>query len=74
MSLLNRPTIERKNCVWTTSRLLEMCIVPHVETKSVYISTNKTTSFYDCIKWKAFCNVLNIPFRDQKSDNYVVRG
>ena len=34
--------------------------------KCVYISTNKTTSFYDCNKCKACCNVLNIPFRDQK--------
>ena len=32
----------------------------------VYISTNKTTSFYDCKKCKACCNVLNIPFKDQK--------
>ena len=34
--------------------------------KYVYISTNKTTSFYDCKKCKACCNVLNIPFKDQK--------
>ena len=34
--------------------------------KCVYISTNKTTSFYDCKKCRACCNVLNIPFRDQK--------
>ena len=34
--------------------------------KCVYISTNKTTSFYDCKKCKACCYVLNIPFRDQK--------
>ena len=34
--------------------------------KCVYISTNKTTSFYDCKKCKTCCNVLNIPFRDQK--------
>ena len=33
---LNQPIIERKNCVWTTSKLLEMCIVPHRETKSVF--------------------------------------
>ena len=32
----NQPNIERKNCVWTTSRLLEMCIVQHVETKLVF--------------------------------------
>ena len=27
--------------------------------KCVYISTNKTTSFYDCKKCKTCCNVLN---------------
>ena len=32
----------------------------------VYISTNKTTSLYDCKKCKACCNILNIPFTDQK--------
>ena len=31
--------------------------------KSVYISTKKTTSFYDCKKCKACCNVLNILLR-----------
>ena len=34
--------------------------------KCVYISTKKTTSFYDCKKCKACCNVSNFPFRDQK--------
>ena len=34
--------------------------------KCVYNSTNKTTSFYECKKFKACCHVLNIPFRDQK--------
>ena len=34
--------------------------------KCVYISTNTTTSFYDCKKCKACCNVLNILFEDQK--------
>ena len=34
--------------------------------KCVYISTKRTTSFYDCKKCKACCNVLNIPFNDQK--------
>ena len=34
--------------------------------KCVYISTNKTTSFYDYEKCKACCNVLNIPFKEQK--------
>ena len=26
----------KKNSVWATSRLLEMCIVPHVEMKTVF--------------------------------------
>ena len=34
--------------------------------KCVYISTKKTTRFYDCKKCKACCHVLNIPFMDQK--------
>ena len=34
--------------------------------KCVYISTNKMTSFYDCKKCKAYCHVLNRPFKDQK--------
>ena len=34
--------------------------------KCVYISTKKTTSFYDCKMCKTGCHVLNIPFRDQK--------
>ena len=38
MSHSNQPNIERKNYVWTTKykRLLEMCIVQHVEMKSVF--------------------------------------
>ena len=38
MSHFNQAKIERKNCVWTTmyERLSEMCIVQHVEMKSVF--------------------------------------
>ena len=62
----------------TKKRKKEMCVDNNVrETigdvycptfrnqKCVYISTNKTTSFYDCRKCKACCHVLNILFRDQ---------
>ena len=35
-SHFNQPNIERKSCAWIASRLLEMCIVPHVETKGVF--------------------------------------
>ena len=32
----------------------------------VFISTKEGTSFYVCKKCKACCNVLNIPFKEQK--------
>ena len=37
-SHLNQPNIESKNCAWIRKyeKLSEMCIVPHVETKSVF--------------------------------------
>ena len=35
--------------------------------KCVYVSNNKTTSFYDCEKCKACCHVLNIALMDQKA-------
>ena len=34
--------------------------------KCFYISTIKTTSFYDCKKCKVCCHVLNNPLKDQK--------
>ena len=37
-----------------------------INEKCAYTSTIKTTSFYDCKKCKACCDVLNNPFRDQK--------
>ena len=42
--------------------------------KCVYLSTNKTTSFYDSEKCKACCHVLNIPFRDQKQTIMLFGG
>ena len=44
------------------------------EGKCVYISTNKTASFYDCKKCKACCNVLNIPFKHQKPSIMLFGG
>ena len=33
-----QPNAERKDCVWTTkyNKLLELCVVPHAEIKSVF--------------------------------------
>ena len=42
--------------------------------KCVCISTNKTTSFYDCKKCKACCHVLNILFKDQKPTTMLFGG
>ena len=38
MPHFNQPNMERKNCAWTTKyeRLSEMCIVQHVEMKSLF--------------------------------------
>ena len=64
----NQPNLEKKMCVDNIVR--ETIGVVYCPTwrngKCVYISTNKMTSFYDCKKCKACCNVLNIPFKDQK--------
>ena len=44
-----------------------MSIVQHLEMKSVFtFQPKKTTSFYDCKECKVCCNVLNIPFEEQK--------
>ena len=43
------------------------CVLPTGRNeKCVYISTRKTTRFYDCKKCKACCHVLNSPFKDNK--------
>ena len=42
--------------------------------KCVYTSTNETTSFCDCKMCKICCNVLNIPFKDQKPINMLFGG
>ena len=42
--------------------------------KCVNISTNETTSFYNCKKCKTCCHVLNIPFKDQKPTTMLFGG
>ena len=50
-----------------STRDLWICLLSSMwSEKCVYISTNKTTTFYDCRRCKACCHVLNIPFKDQK--------
>ena len=42
--------------------------------KCVYISTNKTTSSYDCKKCKACCHVFKFIFKDQKPTIIIFGG
>ena len=77
MSRFNHPNIERKTCVWTTKyeRLLEMCIVPHVETKSVFTSQPIKRLVSTTVKSHVLgCHVLNIPFKDQKTTIMLFGG
>ena len=55
--------------MWITKyeRLSEMCIVQHVETKSVFTFQPKKRLVSTTVKiFKACCHVSNIPFKDQK--------
>ena len=45
-----------------------------IDEKCVYISTNKTTSLYNCKKCKTCCHALNIPFEDQQPRNVLFCG
>ena len=71
--LLNVPfqsTNFRKKELYVDNKVQEtigdvLCPTCRIE-KCVYLSTNKTTSFYDFKKCKDCCRVLNIPFEDQK--------
>ena len=70
MSHFNQPNIERKNCVCRTTkfrRLLEICTVQPVETKSVFaFQPIKRLVSTTVKKGRAGCHVSNIPFKDQK--------
>ena len=74
--MFNQPNIERKNCVRTTKnkRLLEDCIVQHVEKKSVFTFQPKKRLISTTKKCKACCHVLKIPFKDQKSTIMLFGG
>ena len=52
MSHFIQPNLERKNCVWTTKykRLSEMCIVQHVEIKSVFTFQPIKCIFFTLVK------------------------
>ena len=57
---------KKELCVENIKTIGDVCCPTCRNEKYVYVTTNKTTSFYDCEKCKACCHVLNIPFNDQK--------
>ena len=57
---------EKEMCVDNIKTIEDVFCPTCRNEKCVYISTNKTASFYDFKKCKACCHVLNIHFRDQK--------
>ena len=66
MFQFNRPNIKRKNKLCVDNIKTFGDVYCPTCPKCVYISTKKTTSFYDRKKCKACCHVLNIPFKDLK--------
>ena len=66
MFRFNQSNLERKNCVDNIKTIGDVYCPTCRNEKCVYISTNKTTRFYDCKKCKTCCHVLNIHFGDQK--------
>ena len=77
MSHFNQPNMQRKKlCVDNKVRetVGDMYCPTCRNEKCVFISANKSTSFYDCKKRKACCNVLNIHFKDQKPTNMLFGG
>ena len=69
MPFFNQPNIERKKCVWTTKqkRLLEMCIVQHVEMKIVFTFQPRKRLVSPTVKRaNPAAKNLNIAFKDQR--------
>ena len=69
MSHSNQPSRERnKLCVdKKVQKTIGAVYCPTCRNEQcIYILTNKTTSFYDCKKFKVCCHVLNNPLKDQK--------
>ena len=74
MSHLNQTNIERKNCVWTTKyeRLLGLCIVRHVESKSVFSFQPIKRLVFTTLKSAKPAARFQYSFYGPETDNYVV--
>ena len=74
MTHFNQPIIERKNCVWTKKyrRLLEMCIVQHVEKKSLFNFQPIKQLVSRTKKLQSLLPLFGYSFYGPQTDNYVV--
>ena len=74
MTRFNQPNIERKNWVWTTKykKLSELCIVRHVEMKSVFTFQRKTRLVSTTAKVQSLLPPFEYSFQGPKTKNYVV--
>ena len=74
MSHLSQTNIEKKKCVWTTKykRLLEMCIVQHVEMKRVFTFQPIKRLVSTTVKIAKPSATFSIfPFKEQKPTNML---
>ena len=74
MSQFNQPYTEKKNCVWTTKfqKLLEMCIVQHVEKKIVFTFQPIKRLVSATVKSAKTAATFWIFLSRTKTDNYVL--
>ena len=74
MSHFNQPNIERNNCVWTTKykKLMEMCIVQHVATKSVFTIQPIKWLVSTTVKIQSLLSGFDYSLSGPKTDIYVV--
>ena len=63
---------ERKNCVWTASKLSEMCIVQHVEMKSVFTFQPIKRLVSTTVKVQSLLQRFENSFEGPKIENFVV--
>ena len=74
MSHFNQPNIERKNCLWTIKyeSLSEICIVRHVEMKSVFTFQPIKRLVSTTVKSAQPAATFPIFLLRTKTDNFVV--
>ena len=65
---------EKDLCVDNIQTIGDVCCPTCRNEKCVYVSTNKTTKFYDCKKCKASCHVVIFPFKEKNQQLCCLAG